>query len=172
MNSGHTQIPTVHPGNTLGHRLVTRIAVSRFGISTIQKIGPYVDPVLVRLSRGRLSLVYPFQTVLLTHTGAKSGVTRTTPIVYFTDGDRIILIASAFGSLRNPAWYYNIRAHPDVTLYGRGITGRFRAVEVRGAERDELFNRAKSADTPYSDYERMGERYIPVIALHCLTEDN
>jgi len=159
-------LPTVHPGNSLGHRLVTRIAVTRLGIALVRVVGRHLDPTLVRCSGGRLSSVHPFRVVLLTHTGAKSGIRRTATVVYFTDRDRVILIATAFGSKRNPSWYYNIRANPEVTLYGHGIAGRFSAVEVKGDERERLFNLATSADTPYADYDRLAERYIPVIALH------
>ncbi len=165
-SSDQKYLPTVHPGRSLRHRIVTRIAVSRLGISVVRVVGRRLDPTLLRLSRGRLSVVYPFRVVLLTHTGAKSGIHRTSPVVYFTDRDRVILIVTAFGSKRNPAWYYNIKANPEVTLYGHGIAGRFSAVEVKGDERERLFNLATSADTPYADYERLAERYIPVIALH------
>ena len=80
----------------------------------------------------------------MTHVGAKSGRTRTSALVYFTDRGRVILIASNFGESRNPAWYHNIKANPIVTLYGRGIRGRFMAEEIYGAERDRLLQRAKS----------------------------
>ena len=46
----------------------------------------------------------------MTHVGAKSGRTRTSALVYFTDRGRVILIASNFGESRNPAWYHNIKA--------------------------------------------------------------
>lgn len=170
-NDGRMSMPTVHPGKSRAHRLVTKAAISRFGVAFIRRIGRKIDPILARLTGGRLSSVYPFPVVLLTHTGARSGVRRTSAIVYFTDQDRVILIASSFGSPRNPAWYYNITANPEVILYGRGIRGRFKAAEVNGGERERLFNRAKSADSPYREYERSaGGRHIPLIALYPISD--
>jgi deazaflavin-dependent oxidoreductase (nitroreductase family) len=88
--------------------------------------------------------------------------------VYFTDRGRVILIATNFGESRNPGWYHNVKAHPLVTLYGRGIFGRFIAEETHDAERDRLFRRAKDAPGPYRKYEQAAAtrfRYVPVIAL-------
>jgi deazaflavin-dependent oxidoreductase (nitroreductase family) len=104
--------------------------------------------------------------MLLTHTGAKSGVTRTSTVVYFTDADRVIAIASNFGAPHRPAWYYNVKAHPEVTLWGRGFGGSFRAEELVGRERDQLFQLATAASSPYEHYERTAGKPIPVIAFH------
>ena len=104
--------------------------------------------------------------MLLTHTGAKSGVTRTSTVVYFTDADRVIVIASNFGAPHRPAWYYNVKAHPEVTLWGRGFGGSFRAEELVGRERDQLFQLATGASSPYEHYERTAGKPIPVIAFH------
>src|SRR5262245_29487663 len=54
--------------------------------------------------------------LLLTTTGAKSGLPRITPLVYTTDGDRIIIIASKGGAPSHPDWYYNLIAHPEATV--------------------------------------------------------
>ena len=117
------RLPNIRPGTSLGHRVVTRIASTALGITVIRKVGPRIDPTLIRLTGGRLSSVTPFPALLLSHTGARTGVTRTTPIVYFTDAGRVIVIASNFGAPKNPAWYYNIKANPEVTLLGRGFRG-------------------------------------------------
>lgn len=54
--------------------------------------------------------------ILVTHTGAKTGKSYTTPLVYTRDGDRVVVIASKRGAPNNPAWYHNLVAHPTVTL--------------------------------------------------------
>lgn len=132
----------------------------------VRKVGPHIDPALIRLTGGRLSSVAPFPALLLTHTGAKSGVTRTSTVVYFTDADRVIVIASNFGAPNRPAWYYNVKAHPEVTLWGRGFGGHFHAEELLDAERDRLFQLATAASSPYDHYQRtVGNRPIPIIAF-------
>jgi deazaflavin-dependent oxidoreductase (nitroreductase family) len=161
-------IPVVDPGRSSAHRIVSRVAVSPLGLRFLRDIGSRVDPTLLRLTRGRVSSVWPFPAVVMTHVGAKSGTTRTNVLVYFTDRGRVILIASNFGESRNPGWYHNIKANPSVILYGRGIWARFLAEEVYGAERDRLFQRAKDAPGPYGKYEQAGAarvRYVPVIAF-------
>ena len=54
--------------------------------------------------------------VLITTTGAKTARRRTTPIVYTTDGDHIVIIASKGGAPTSPDWYHNLVAHPEVTV--------------------------------------------------------
>jgi deazaflavin-dependent oxidoreductase (nitroreductase family) len=160
------RIPNIRPGNSLGHRIVARIASSALGIRIIRVVGPYIDPTLIRLTGGRLSTVIPFPALLLSHVGAKSGVTRTTSIVYFTDAGRVIVIASNFGAPKNPAWYHNIKANPEVTLLGRGFRGSFLAEEVVGPERDRLFQLAAGASSPYGHYQQSAAaRPIAVVAL-------
>jgi deazaflavin-dependent oxidoreductase (nitroreductase family) len=162
-------LPNIRPGNSLAHRLVTRIASTALGIMVIRKVGPRIDPILIRLTGGRLSFVAPFPALLLSHTGAITGVTRTTPIVYFTDAGRIIVLASNFGATNNPAWYHNVKANPEVTLIGRGFKGPFLAEEVVGAERDRLFHLASGASSPYRHYQQSAPaRPIAVIAFHPL----
>jgi deazaflavin-dependent oxidoreductase (nitroreductase family) len=90
---------------------------------------------------------------------------RKSALVYFTDGGRVIIIASNLGSRRNPGWYHNIKANPTVTLYGRGINGAFVAEEVTGTERDRLYRRATQVPSPYASYEEASARYIPVVAF-------
>ena len=159
-------LPTVRPSSSFGHRVVTRVARSALGIMMVRKVGSRIDPALIRLTGGRLSSVAPFPALLLTHTGAKTGVTRTTTVVYFTDADRVIVVASNFGAVHRPAWYYNIKAHPEVTLSGRGFGGSFHAEELLGAERDRLFQLATGASSPYDHYQRTAGKPVPVIAFH------
>ena len=161
-------VPAVSPGRSVAHRIVSRVFLSPLGIRLGRHIASRVDPTLMRLTRGRVSSVWPFPAVVLTHVGAKSGRTRTSALVYFTDGGRVILIASNFGGSRNPGWYHNVKANPIVTLYGRGICGRFIAEEIYGAERDRLFQRAKDGPGPYGHYEQAAAahaRSVPVIAF-------
>jgi deazaflavin-dependent oxidoreductase (nitroreductase family) len=160
------RLPNIRPGNSLGHRIVARIASTALGITVIRRVGPRIDPTLIRLTGGRLSSVTPFPALLLGHTGARTGVTRTTPVVYFTDAGRVIVIASNFGAPNNPAWYHNIKANPEVTLLGRGFRGSFLAEEVIGSQRDRLFHLAADGSSPYRHYQQSAAtRPIAVIAF-------
>lgn len=160
------EIPEVVPTSSAAHRAVTQLATSPLGIWMMRNIAPHVDPSLLRFSGGRLSMVTPFPALLLTHTGAKSKISRTSTVVYFTDRGRVIVIASNFGSTRNPGWYYNVKAHPEVMIEAGRFRGRFFAEDLTGAERDRLFALAQGATSPYGRYQdTAGSRRIPVVAF-------
>ncbi len=127
-------------------------------------VGNRIDPALMRASGGRLKSTGIAPTVLLTHTGARTGEPRDTPLSYFTQGDDVILIASRGGSRRHPAWYHNVRANPEVELWTRGGGGRYRARAAEGAERERLWELATTYYPGFATYqERAGDRRIPVI---------
>ena len=83
--------------------------------------------------------------ILVTHKGAKSGKERVSPLVYTKDGDNYVLVASFAGAPRNPAWYHNLKAHPEVTLEVGEEKFEARAREAEGAERDRLFRQHAEA---------------------------
>ena len=82
-------VPVVNPGRSIAYRMVSRVARSPLGLRFLRDVGSQVDPTLLRLTRGRVSSVWPFPAVVLTHVGAKSGRTRTSALVYFTDRGRV-----------------------------------------------------------------------------------
>lgn len=126
-----------------------------------------IDPVLLKATKGRLSLSVGQPVLLLTTTGAKSGQPRSTPLLFETDGDRIVLIASKAGNPKHPAWFHNLRANPEVeVLAPGGRTGRYRAHEAEGEERERLWEKAADLYAGYDVYqERTGGRRIPVVVL-------
>jgi deazaflavin-dependent oxidoreductase (nitroreductase family) len=160
-------IPRVDPlTDTLAKRVVARVAFTPVGQWFLRTVSPHVDPLLVRLSRGWISTVAVTPVVLLAHTGARSGIRRTTPLIYFTDRDRVILIASNYGSAHHPAWYHNVKANPEVTLSARGFEGRFVGAEVTGPDRDRLWALATRWLAAYGEYQRSsGRRQIPMLAF-------
>src|SRR5215831_5266518 len=95
----------------------------------------------------------PNQLLLLTTTGAKSGVQRTTPVAYSTDGDRLVIVASKGGALTNPAWYFNLLAHPVVTVELGSERFRARASVVEDeAERERLYARHATIMPGFAGY--------------------
>ena len=107
--------------------------------------------------------------LLLTTIGAKSGLPRTTPLGYSRDGDQLVVIASAGGSPAHPAWYFNLVAHPVVTVEVGADTFQARAMVAEGAERERLY--ALVALVPgFSNPQEKTTRQIPVIILTRLDE--
>jgi deazaflavin-dependent oxidoreductase (nitroreductase family) len=103
--------------------------------------------------------------LLLTMTGAKSGRTITKPLVYTTDGDRIVVIASFAGAPNNPAWYNNLVANPVATVELGSDRFRVRAAVTTGEERQRLFNRQAEQMAIFADYQKKTTRQIPVLVL-------
>jgi deazaflavin-dependent oxidoreductase (nitroreductase family) len=104
--------------------------------------------------------------ILLTTTGAKSGAERLSPLVYFPDGDRIVVVASKAGAPEHPAWYHNVLAHPRVTA--EVGTERFEAdaVPIEGDERDELYAQIVAVMPQFGEYQANTERTIPLVGLN------
>ena len=134
-------------------------------------IGNKIDPYLMRATGGRVKSTISAPTVLLTHTGARSGKRRATPLAYFTDGDNVILIASRGGHRDHPAWYHNVIANPEVELWTKGGGGSYRASEAEGRERQRLWDLATGFYPGFARYqERAGDRRIPVVV--CSPQDD
>ncbi|MCU1359305.1 MAG: nitroreductase family deazaflavin-dependent oxidoreductase [Ilumatobacteraceae bacterium] len=119
-----------------------------------------------RANGGNVSGVFEgMPMVLLTHTGAKSGVQRTTPLVHSMDGDKVVVAASMGGAPTNPAWYHNMVAHPEVTVeHG---TAKYQAIarEATGAERDRLYAQQAKEMPQFAEYQSNTDRVIPVFVL-------
>ena len=107
--------------------------------------------------------------LLLTTTGARSGEQRTTPLVYSTDGDLLVVIASKGGAPTHPAWYHNLTANPEATVELGTERFQVRAEVAQGEERDRLFE-AQAAQMPnFAEYQRKTSRRIPVFTLRRLS---
>jgi deazaflavin-dependent oxidoreductase (nitroreductase family) len=103
--------------------------------------------------------------LLLTTTGARTGQERTTPMMFIPDGDRILVIASNAGAPRDPDWFRNLVAHPEVTVEVTGDTYRATAEVPRGEERDRLFAGVAEKFPFFAEHQAKVTRKIPVVAL-------
>lgn len=166
------RIPPADPTapRRLRKALLEPLALSRAGRWFVIAVAPRIDRSLGRISGGRIQSVPGVPMLLMTHTGAKSGRTYVTPLLYFTDGPDgdVVVIASNYGRERHPAWLANVRANPEVRLQARGRGGRYRARVVEDdPERERLFGLAKRLTRAYADYERRtaDERTIRVVVL-------
>ena len=148
-------------------RIMQAVARSRLGGWLFVNVFPVLDRRLIPLSHGRLKVAMG-QPILLLHTqGARSGEPRTTPLLYTPCGDAFIVVASKAGAEHHPAWYHNLRAHPeDVAIEVDGARTPVRARVVEGAERARLWERVNDNYNGYDVYRaRAAGRTIPVIVL-------
>lgn len=148
-------------------RLWSPLLASRPGGAFVRHALQPIDRLLLPLTGGRATisrLVFP--TLMLTTRGAKSGLPRETPLIFFRDGPRIVLVASNFGGASHPAWYYNLRANPRAVVTFGGRAQPYLAREASGAEREALWRRAVALYGGYAVYQRRaGPRLIPVMIL-------
>ncbi len=121
-----------------------------------------------RLTRGAIGHRIPgikAPMLLLDHVGAKSGVHRTSPLLYISDGDNVAIIASKGGYPKNPAWFYNLRANPETTVQVGAEKRPVRAREATAAERERIWARATELWPQYEAYQARTERQIPIVVL-------
>jgi deazaflavin-dependent oxidoreductase (nitroreductase family) len=103
--------------------------------------------------------------LLLDHVGARSGIERTSPLVYVEDGDDLVLVASKGGYPKHPAWFHNLRAHPEARVQ---VGSQRRAVRARVAgpeERARLWPKAVGVYSGYAEYQERTDREIPLVIL-------
>jgi deazaflavin-dependent oxidoreductase (nitroreductase family) len=125
-----------------------------------------IDKRLLSVTKGRWSVSGPGQNVgLLTTTGARSGQPRTTPLQFVADGEHILLVASAGGAPKDPAWAYNLRQHGACTFLFGGVERRYTAREATGEERTRAWDRVVDWYRGYALYQSRVTRPIPVFVL-------
>lgn len=104
-------------------------------------------------------------TLLLTTTGRRSGRSLTLPLIYGEDAGRYLLVASKGGAPKNPLWYENLKAQPDVELQVKAERFRARARDATAAERPALWKVMTRLWPAYDDYQAKTAREIPLVVL-------
>jgi F420H(2)-dependent quinone reductase len=129
-----------------------------------------VHVALYRRSGGKLGGHVPgwpdARIALVDHTGAKTGVTRTSPLMYHEDGDAIAVAASKAGQPTHPAWFHNLKANPDTTIQIGPVVREVRARIATEEERDRLWPQFVAFYPGYDFFQRNAkERKIPIVIL-------
>ncbi|MEQ1785782.1 MAG: nitroreductase/quinone reductase family protein [Acidimicrobiales bacterium] len=148
-------------------RLVNRFSATRAGSFVVKHVASKVDPVLFRWSKGRItSTGKPTLPMLaLTTTGARSGQPRVVQLAYHADGDDLLVVASAMGQARHPAWRYNLDAHPNVRVLVRGDEYAATATPLGWEERARLWDAIATTIPQMRVYEQRTDREIQVYRL-------
>lgn len=137
------------------------------------RMWPVLDKVMgahvaiYRATNGRIGQHFPGvpAMLLLDHVGAKTRKRRTSALVYIEDGPNLVLIASKGGYPKHPAWFHNLKAHPDVTVQVGRERRRVRARIASLEERRRLWPKAVKAYSGYGTYQERTGREIPVVIL-------
>jgi deazaflavin-dependent oxidoreductase (nitroreductase family) len=150
-------------------KLLRRLAASGPGAWLFARVMHRLDRPVHRLTRGRHtlgSLVSGLPVVMLTTVGARTGRPRTVPVLGLPFRDGLGVIASNFGQHRHPAWYYNLRAHPEAEVVVDGVRRRVRAVEADADQRAAIWGEGLRVYPGFDQYERRAShRRISVFVL-------
>ncbi len=119
-----------------------------------------------RANGGKVGGRFAGQPLALLHTvGAKSGQPRINPVACMRDGDRYVIVASKGGAPVNPDWYYNVVAHPLVTVEYGTETFKAQATVATEPERTRLYNKMAVERPTFAEYQTKTTRIIPVVIL-------
>lgn len=152
----------------IGERAVQRISSTRGFAKVAPHVIPALDRAVHRLTRGKVILsAQMLPGVILTSTGAKSGLARRSPLACMPEegGRSWILIGSNFGRTGHPAWTHNLLAHPDAEVSWKGSDIPVRARLLAGEERAAVWKRLLVFWPPYATYQARVEREIRVFRI-------
>lgn len=107
-----------------------------------------------------------FKVLLLTTVGRKTGKRRTNPLGYFRDDENYIVVASNAGMDNHPAWFYNLRHDPNISIQLGSKTIPVTARITQGEERERLMAKIMTEAPAYSGYQIRTTREIPIVVLH------
>jgi deazaflavin-dependent oxidoreductase (nitroreductase family) len=154
------------------HKLFQKLASTRLVSGLFSFTAHRVDQVFLRLSRGRITLttiLSGLPVIVLTTTGARSGLPRRLPVAYIHDPlvpGQIGVVASNFGKPHHPAWYFNLKANPHAIGAIKGVSLEFLAHEAYGDEYERLWSCAEEVFMGYPIYQlRAEKRRIPILVL-------
>jgi deazaflavin-dependent oxidoreductase (nitroreductase family) len=145
------------PEPNAAQRAMWHVSSSRPGAWVFAKSGPHLDRFLLRLSNGQVTLaklVAGIPVITIVTTGARTGRTRTTPLLGVPFAGDLAVIGTSFGQKGTPGWYYNLRADPVIQVAYQGKSTAAVAREVQGEEWQAIWERARQIYGGYEAYAR------------------
>ena len=134
----------------------------------VRRVASRLDPWLFRATDGRWTSFGPpaVPMLTLTTTGRRSGRPRSVHLACVEQGDDYLVVASAMGQSRHPAWRYNVEANPRVEVQVPGERFCARAQLLDEAEKQAVWPELKRAIPQLGVYEKRTDRNIRVVRLH------
>lgn len=152
--------------------LIQTFGSTKIGAWVFAKTLHHFDRYVFKMSNGRTTItafISGLPMLVLTTTGAKSGLQRTTPLIYASDSKeskQIGVIASNYGQTRYPSWYHNLKANPEAEINIEGLSYSVVAHEAEGGEYDHYWSIFTKVYKGYPEYKkRVTNRHIPIMVL-------
>ncbi len=148
-------------------RFVNWLSATSFGSWLVKHVASRIDPILFRATNGRFTStgVPTLPMLTMTAVGRKSGEPRAVQLAYHADGDGWLIVASAMGQERHPAWRYNIEANPKVEIQMRGERFEAIAEPLDDAAKARVWPAIKHTIPQMNVYEKRTSRNIRVFRL-------
>ena len=143
------------------HRMMRRFASTKVGVALLRPTAHHLDRLITRVTGGRSSfagVATGVPVVMLTTTGAKSGEPRTIAVYGIPHPDGLGLIASNFGGVKHPAWYFNLKANPEATVTIGRDTWHANARLATPSERDEIWAKGARAVSGLAEVRSAGRQ--------------
>ncbi|MDJ0868671.1 MAG: nitroreductase/quinone reductase family protein [Myxococcota bacterium] len=152
---------------TASQRLIVWLSTSAVATWWIGHVASRLDPLIFRATNGRLTSMGPpaMPMLTLTTTGRRSGQPRSVHLACVEHGDDQLVVASAMGQPRHPAWRYNLDANPDVEIQARGERYAARAEALSDDEKRAVWPTVRTAIPQLGVYEKRTDRNIRVYRL-------
>ncbi|MCC5950817.1 MAG: nitroreductase family deazaflavin-dependent oxidoreductase [Acidimicrobiia bacterium] len=152
---------------TLLNRLLRRVGPTKPFIAVYRRIGPRIDPWLLRRTGGGITKLYGFPALVLVTTGAKSGTRRQSPLFYARDDEAFVVVGTNFGTEHHPGWTVNLLADPTAVVEVAGESIAVRAELVDKDRFEKLWPRLRAIYPGYDTYlERLTNRSPRMFLLH------
>jgi deazaflavin-dependent oxidoreductase (nitroreductase family) len=149
-------------------RFFAWLAATPIGTWLIREVATRIDPTLIYATHGKVNVgkLVGIRELLLTTTGAKTGLPRTVPLLYFEDSGRYVVIGSNVGMKFDAGWVVNLRKNPEAIISIDGQEHPCIAAEVPSPERERLYATAETIYAGFRQYQqRAAPRHIPVFTL-------
>jgi deazaflavin-dependent oxidoreductase (nitroreductase family) len=150
-------------------RRLAAIVTTSAGLFLSRHVSWKLDPLLLRLTRGRVATSMMFPVAVLETTGARSGARRRNAVIYWNDGDDVVIAASHAGRPTHPGWYFNVVADPHVVFGGTAMRAEVvPAAAAAAADRARLWALGDNVFPPFATYREQAAsagRTIPLVRL-------
>jgi deazaflavin-dependent oxidoreductase (nitroreductase family) len=148
-------------------RFVVWLSTTPVASWLIKHFASRLDPLIFKATNGRFTSMGPpaMPMLAMTAIGRQSGQPRSVQLAYHEHEGDYLVVASAMGQKKHPAWRYNIEANPQVQIQMRGECFAAQAQVLTDQEKETVWADIRQAIPQMNIYEKRTARRIRVFRL-------